>query len=123
MNALQTTMPVTVPLYRLAHGRTGDKGNRSNISLIAWNAACWPVLVEQITEERVAAHFATRRPARVQRFVLERLQAMNWVLDTVLDGGVNDALNLDSHGKALSYWLLQMQVHIPASLLPHLAPE
>ena len=41
MNTLQTTMPVTVPLYRLAHGRTGDKGNRSNISLIAWNAACW----------------------------------------------------------------------------------
>src|SRR5256885_7130952 len=81
MNTLPTTMPVTVPLYRLAHGRTGDKGNRSNISLIAWNAACWPVLVEQITEERVAAHFAARRPARVQRFVLQRLQAMNWVLD------------------------------------------
>jgi hypothetical protein len=111
MNTLPTTMPVTVPLYRLAHGRTGDKGNRSNISLIAWNAACWPVLVEQITE------------ARVQRFVLERLQAMNWVLDAVLDGGVNDALNLDSHGKALSYWLLQMPVNVPASLLPHLAPE
>lgn len=123
MNTLPTTMPVTVPLYRLAHGRTGDKGNRSNISLIAWNAACWPVLVEQITEERVAAHFAARRPARVQRFVLQRLQAMNWVLDAVLDGGVNDALNLDSHGKALSYWLLQMQVQVPASLLPHLAPE
>ncbi len=123
MNTLQTTMPVTVPLYRLAHGRTGDKGNRSNLSLIAWNAACWPVLVEQITEERVAAHFAARRPARVQRFVLQRLQAMNWVLDAVLDGGVNDALNLDSHGKALSYWLLQMQVQVPASLLPHLAPE
>lgn len=123
MNTLPTTMPVTVPLYRLAHGRTGDKGNRSNISLIAWNAACWPVLVEQITEERVAAHFAARRPARVQRFVLQRLQAMNWVLDEVLDGGVNDALNLDSHGKALSYWLLQMQVQVPASLLPHLAPE
>ncbi|CAB5720672.1 Uncharacterised protein [Delftia tsuruhatensis] len=113
----------TVPLYRLAHGRTGDKGNRSNISLIAWNAACWPVLVEQVTEQRVAAHFAARRPARVQRFVLERLQAMNWVLDAVLDGGVNDALNLDSHGKALSYWLLQMPVEVPADLLAHLAPE
>jgi len=123
MNTLPTTMPVTVPLYRLAHGRTGDKGNRSNISLIAWNAACWPVLVEQITEGRVASHFAARLPSRVQRFVLERLQAMNWVLDAVLDGGVNDALNLDSHGKALSYWLLQMPVNVPASLLPHLAPE
>lgn len=118
-----TPQPSTVPLYRLAHGRTGDKGNRSNISLIAWNAACWPVLVEQVTEQRVAAHFAARQPARVQRFVLERLQAMNWVLDEVLDGGVNDALNLDSHGKALSYWLLQMPVDVPVALLPHLAPE
>lgn len=120
----QTDSPaLSVPLYRLAHGRTGDKGNRSNISLIAWNPACWPVLVEQLTEQRVAAHFAARRPARVQRFVLPRLQAMNWVLDEVLDGGVNDALNLDSHGKALSYWLLQMPVEVPAALLAHLAPQ
>ena len=120
MNTPQTS---TVPLYRLAHGRTGDKGNRSNISLIAWNGACWPVLLEQATPERVAAHFAARRPTAVVRHVLPRLQAMNWVLDGVLDGGVNDALNLDSHGKALSYWLLDMAVQVPAELLPHLAPE
>ncbi|CAC9693686.1 Protein of uncharacterised function (DUF1446) [Delftia tsuruhatensis] len=102
------------------HGRQGQSLQHQPI---AWNAACWPVLVEQVTEQRVAAHFAARRPARVQRFVLERLQAMNWVLDAVLDGGVNDALNLDSHGKALSYWLLQMPVEVPADLLAHLAPE
>lgn len=119
MNTTSDTLQV--PLYRLAHGRTGDKGNRSNISLIAWNAACWPVLLEQVTPERVAAHFAARRPTAVQCYVLERLQVMNWVLDGVLDGGVNDALNLDSHGKALSYWLLQMQVPVPAALQPHLA--
>ncbi|MEO6017222.1 MAG: hypothetical protein ABIP46_08195 [Polaromonas sp.] len=112
---------LTVPLYRAAHGRTGDKGNRSNISVIAWHAALYPVLLEQLTEAAVARHFAHRRPARVQRFELPQLAAMNFVLDEVLDGGVNDALNLDTHGKALSYWLLDMPVQIPASLAHLLA--
>ena len=116
-------MSLEVPLYRAAHGRTGDKGDRSNISVIAWHPALYPVLAEQLTPERVAEQFRHRAPSQVQRFLLPKLHAMNFVLDAVLDGGVNDALNLDSHGKALSYWLLQMQVHIPASLLPHLAPE
>ncbi|MDA7417025.1 hypothetical protein PGB34_11695 [Xenophilus arseniciresistens] len=112
---------ITVPLYRLAHGRTGDKGNRSNISVIAWHPALWPLLLEALTPEAVAAHFAHRQPSRVQRFVLPRLQALNFVLDEVLDGGVNDALNLDTHGKALSFWLLDMPVRVPAALQPHLA--
>src|SRR5204862_1414283 len=90
---------LTVPLWRAAHGRTGDKGNRSNISLIAWHPQLYPLLVAQITEAAVAARFAHRRPSRVQRFLLPRLNAMNFVLDNVLDGGVNDSLNLDSHGK------------------------
>lgn len=113
MNATHTQ---TVPLYRLAHGRTGDKGNRSNISVIAWHPELWSLLLEQATPEAVAAHFAHRAPTRVQRFVLERLQALNFVLDDVLDGGVNDALNLDAHGKALSFWLLDMPVAVPAAL-------
>ncbi len=108
----------TVPLHRLAHGRSGDKGDRSNISVIAWHAELWPLLVEQVTEARVAAQFAHRRPSRVQRFLLPRLHAMNFVLDGVLDGGVNDALNLDSHGKALSYRLLDLPVSLPAHLMP-----
>ena len=110
----------TVPLFRAAHGRTGDKGNRSNISVIAWHPALWPVLVEQVTEARVAAQFAHRRPSRVTRHLLPHLQAMNFVLDDVLDGGVNDALNLDSHGKALSFLLLDLPVRLPAHLVPHL---
>jgi len=112
---------VTVPLYRAAHGRTGDKGNRSNISVIAWHTDLWPLLLEQITEAAVAAQFAHRRPSRVTRHVLARLQALNFVLDDVLDGGVNDALNLDSHGKALSFLLLDMPIRVPQELLPHLA--
>jgi hypothetical protein len=112
---------LTVPLYRLAHGRTGDKGNRSNISVIAWHPALWPLLVEQLTEAAVAAQFAHRQPARVTRYLLPRLEAMNFVLDEVLDGGVNDALNLDSHGKALSFWLLELPIQVPRALLAHLA--
>ena len=115
------TDQVTVPLYRAAHGRTGDKGNRSNISVIAWHADLWPLLVEQITEEAVARQFAHRQPARVQRFLLPQLQAMNFVLDEVLDGGVNDALNLDSHGKALSFLLLDLPITVPQTLAHRLA--
>ena len=110
---------ITVPLYRLAHSRTGDKGNRSNISVIAWHPALWDVLVEQVTEAAVAQQFAQRRPRQVTRYLLPQLQAMNLVLDDVLDGGVNDSLNLDSHGKALSYLLLDMPVTVPAHLSPH----
>ena len=108
------------PLHRIAHGRTGDKGNRSNISVIAWHPAFWPVLVEQVTEDAVARQFADRRPAKVTRHLLPKLQAMNFVLDEVLDGGVNDSLNLDSHGKSLSYLLLDIEVEVPDDLAPHL---
>jgi hypothetical protein len=109
---------VTVPLIRAAHGRTGDKGDRSNISVIAWHPELYPLLVAQITEDTVAAQFAHRRPARVARYLLPNLHAMNFVLDGVLDGGVNDALNLDSHGKALSFLLLELPLAVPHALLP-----
>ena len=110
-----------VPLYRLAHGRAGDKGDRSNISLIAWHPALWELLVQQVTELAVALCFASRRPTEVTRHLLPQLHAMNFVLDGVLDGGVNDALNLDSHGKALAYLLLDLPVLVPGHLLPLLA--
>lgn len=112
---------ITVPLYRAAHGRTGDKGNRSNISVIAYCPQLYPLLVAQLTEERVTQRFATRRPSAVKRYLLPTLQAMNFVIDDVLDGGVNDALNLDSHGKALSFFLLDLSIEVPATLTPYLA--
>jgi hypothetical protein len=112
---------VEVPLYRAAHGRTGDKGDRSNISVIAWHADLFPLLLDQLTPERVAAQFRHRAPSQVQRFVLPKLHAMNFVLDAVLDGGVNDALNLDTHGKALSFLLLDMPLRVPRALVPLLA--
>jgi len=107
-----------VPLWRAAHGRTGDKGNRSNISVIAWAPELYPLIVEQITEAAIAQQFAHRRPTKVTRHLLRKLHAINVVLDDVLDGGVNDALNLDSHGKALSFLLLELPLAVPADLLP-----
>ena len=99
-------------LYRYAHARTGDKGNRVNISVIAYDAADFEWLTAQVTAERVAGHFAFRRPTHVERYLLPRLAAMNFVLDDVLDGGVNDSLNLDMHGKALSFHLLTLPLDI-----------
>ena len=107
---------ITVALYGAAHGRTGDKGDRSNISVIAWHPALWPLLLEQVTPEAVAAQFRHRAPSRVQRFELPKLHALNFVLDAVLDGGVNDALNLDTHGKSLSFLLLELPIQVPAEL-------
>ena len=104
-----------IALYRLAHARTGDKGNRVNISLIAYDALDFALLVDQVTEQRVLEHFAHRTPSRVQRYLLPKLGAMNFVLDDVLDGGVNDSLNLDMHGKALSFHLLTLPVRAPAA--------
>ena len=102
----------TVLLHQLAHARTGDKGNRSSISVIAYDPSHWDLLVEQVTEERVAQLFAHRRPTAVKRYLLPRLHAMNFVIDDVLDGGVNGALNLDAHGKTLSSLLLTLPVTI-----------
>lgn len=114
---------VKVPARRLAHARTGDKGNRCNIGVIAWHPALYPILVEQLTEEAVAAWFATRAPARVARYLLPRLEAINFVLDEALDGGVNESLNLDSHGKALSFLLLSMPIEIPDRAVDLLAGD
>ena len=105
-----TGTPAT--LYRYAHARTGDKGNRINISVIAYDAAHYDALVREVTPERVAAHFAYRKPSHVERYLLPKLAAMNFVLDDVLDGGVNDSLNLDMHGKALSFHLLSLPLDI-----------
>jgi hypothetical protein len=109
---------ITVPLIHAAHGRTGDKGDRSNISVIAWHPALYEHLVAQVTEAAVAERFAHRAPKRVTRHLLPNLHAMNFVLDGVLDGGVNDALNLDSHGKALSFLLLELPLTLPDELAP-----
>jgi hypothetical protein len=116
MNTNNASNTVELPLYQLAHGRAGDKGNTSNISVIAWDSACFALLIEQLTEARVAQWFGYRHPTKVTRHVLPKLEAMNFVLEGVLDGGVNDALNLDTHGKGLSFWMLDLPITVPTAL-------
>jgi hypothetical protein len=116
MNTNNSSNTIELPLYQLAHGRAGDKGNTSNISVIAWDAECFALLVEQLTEARVAQWFGYRHPTKVTRHVLPKLEAMNFVLEGVLDGGVNDALNLDTHGKGLSFWMLDLPITVPTAL-------
>ncbi len=105
---------VTVSLHRVAHGRAGDKGNRLNVSIMPYEPAAFQYLVEQLTEQRVLALYAHRGATQVKRYELPLLSAMNFVIDDVLEGGVNGSLNLDGHGKSNSYILLGMPVQIPA---------
>lgn len=109
-----------IELHRLAHSRTGDKGGTANVSLIAYEAAWFPLLVEQVTEATVRDLFRHRHPASVRRYLLPQLGAMNFVLEDVLDGGVNEALNLDGHGKTLSFLLLSLRIEVPAELAARL---
>jgi hypothetical protein len=100
----------TVELREIAHGRTGDKGNRCNVSIIAYRGEDYGRLVAQVTEARVAQLFAERGATRVTRYLLPNLAAMNFVIDDALDGGVNGSLNLDAHGKALAFRVLGLSI-------------
>ena len=114
----------TAPLYLLAHSRTGDKGNISSISVIANKPEFFPLLEEQLTEAAVLNWFSFRRPSKVQRYSIASIHALNFVLHDMLDGGVNDALNLDTHGKALSFHLLDFPISLDSKMaeqLPTLA--
>lgn len=102
----------TVRLCDIANARSGDKGDRLNIALVCRDPAHYAAVAEQVTAERVAQVFASRSPARVVRYDLPRLAAFNFVLDGVLEGGVNASLGLDGHGKALSFVLLEMKVEV-----------
>ena len=97
-------------LRDLAHSRTGDKGDTSNISLIAYEAADYPLLVRYVTAERVRAYFADIVRGDVTRYELPRLGALNFVLRGALGGGVTRSLALDAHGKSLSSALLSMEI-------------
>jgi hypothetical protein len=105
-----------IELHRLAHSRTGDKGGTANISLIAYAPEYFPLLVEQVTEAQVRELFRHRQPTAVRRYILPKLVAMNFVLEDVLDGGVNESLNLDAHGKTLSFLLLSMPIEVPVEV-------
>jgi hypothetical protein len=103
----------TVLLRDIAHARSGDKGNRSNIGLIAIDPKHYPILVEQVTADRVKQHFRDLCSGDVERFELPNLHALNFVLHDALDGGGTISLRTDAQGKTYSAALLRMKVQIP----------
>ncbi|MBI5128556.1 MAG: serine hydrolase [Rhodopseudomonas palustris] len=105
-------------LRELAHSRTGDKGNRSNISLIPYDPTHYQHLREEVTAERVKAHFRDIVHGAVERYELPLIHSFNFVLDEALGGGVSRSLSLDTHGKALSSALLEMDVSAPPGYAP-----
>jgi hypothetical protein len=97
-------------LREIAHSRTGDKGNTSNISVIAYDQRHYPLLREQVTAERVKELFSGIAGGSVVRYELPNIGALNFVLHNALAGGVTRSLALDAHGKGLSSALLDLDI-------------
>jgi hypothetical protein len=97
-------------LRDLAHSRTGDKGNTSNISVIAYDPNNYEALRNYLTAERVQAHFESVITGHVTRYEMPLISALNFVMTGALGGGVTRSLAIDAHGKALSSALLDMVV-------------
>ena len=102
----------TVPLTRLAHARSGDKGDTANIGLIALKPAYYPHLVREVTAARVARHFKGMITGPVERYELPNLHALNFLLHGALDGGGTISLKSDAQGKVLSTALLRMEIEV-----------
>ena len=96
-------------LWDIAHSRTGDKGNISNISLIAYDSKDYELLKDRVTAEKVKEHFRGIVKG-VVRYELPNIYALNFVMQAALGGGVTRSLSLDMHGKALSSYLLNMEI-------------
>ena len=94
----------------IAHARAGDKGNTSNVNVWAYDAADFELLKRTLTPERIKQAFPDLICGDVERYVLEHLQGLNFVLHDALEGGVNSSLNLDSHGKSWSYLILGLEI-------------
>jgi len=101
---------MSIKVYDLAHGRAGDKGNTSNVSVIAYDERAWRILREQLTVERVMAAYAHIAKGPVTRYELPKLRALNFVIENALGGGVTISLAQDAHGKSLSYLMLDIEL-------------
>jgi len=108
---------IEVPLYEIAHGRTGDKGDRLNVSIIPFDDSGYDAIAEQATEARMLEMFRHRGATEARRYDLPKLKAFNFVIENVLQGGVNNSLNLDGHGKTLSFHALTMTVRVTPAVL------
>nr|WP_211106163.1 hypothetical protein [Nitrospirillum iridis] len=101
-------------MRELAHSRTGDKGNTSNISVIAYRLEDYARLEAAVTVERVRGHLGALVRGEVVRYALPGLGALNFVLTRTLGGGVTRSLALDAHGKCLSSAILDLEIETPA---------
>ena len=108
---------MNVQLIKIAHARSGDKGDTANIGLIALKPEYYPLLVEKVTAERVKEHFAGICKGKVERFELPNLGALNFLLHEALGGGGTITLKHDAQGKTLSTALLRMEIDVPEKML------
>ena len=104
-----------IRLREIAHARAGDKGNISNISVIAFDPLHYAHLCEHLSAQRVREHFTGIAQGRVLRYELPLLGALNFVLHAALGGGVTRSLALDAHGKSLGMLMLDLEIPEPAS--------
>ena len=106
-----------IQLIKIAHARSGDKGDTANIGLIALKPEYYPLLVEKVTAERVKEHFAGICKGKVERFELPNLGALNFLLHEALGGGGTITLKHDAQGKTLSTALLRMEIDLPDDIV------
>ena len=106
-----------VRLYEVAQARSGDKGDASNVGLIARTPEIWQLLREQATQERVQEHFREVCRGGVERFEVPNLLAFNFILKDSLGGGGTESLKTDAQGKTHAQGLLEMEVEIPDELV------
>ena len=102
-----------VSLLKLAHARSGDKGDTANVGLIALKDEYYPLLVEHVTAEAVKEHFGPMVKGEVERFELPNLGALNFLLHGALGGGGTLSLMTDAQGKTFSTALLRMNIEVP----------
>lgn len=100
-------------LHEIAHGRAGDKGDITNVSLFPYRPEHYALLREQVTAAAVKAHFGGMVRGEVLRYEVPSILGLNFVLHGTRDGGVSSAPDLDAHGKSLSFGLLEMEVDVP----------
>jgi hypothetical protein len=106
-----------VKLAEIAFARSGDKGDTANIGLIAFRPSIYPILVQEVTADRVKRHFEGVCEGEVERFELPNLRALNFLLHRSLGGGGTVSLMLDAQGKTFSTALLRMEIEVPDELL------
>lgn len=106
-----------VPLYQVAHARSGDKGDGSNVGLIANTPEIYELLRAQVTSERVKEHFRQVCKGRVERFEVPNLLALNFILHDSLGGGGTESLKTDAQGKTHGQGLLSLEIEVPETLL------